>query len=67
MAERLGIVRRLHAEGVTVLLVEQHVAKALALAEDAYVLERGRIVLHGPARTLLESDQIRAAYLGALS
>ncbi|HUF91350.1 MAG TPA: ABC transporter ATP-binding protein [Candidatus Limnocylindria bacterium] len=64
--ELLGVVRRLHAEGVTVLLVEQHVAKALALADDAYVLERGRIVLHGPAPTLLASDQIRAAYLGAL-
>lgn len=47
------------------LLVEQHVAKALALADEAYVLERGRIVLHGPARTLLDSDQVRAAYLGA--
>ncbi len=64
--ELLGVVRRLHAEGVTVLLVEQHVAKALALADDAYVLERGRIVLHGPAPTLLASDQVRAAYLGAL-
>jgi branched-chain amino acid transport system ATP-binding protein len=63
--ELLGVVRRLHAEGVTVLLVEQHVAKALTLAEEAYVLERGRIVLHGPARTLLDSDQVRAAYLGA--
>jgi branched-chain amino acid transport system ATP-binding protein len=61
----LDVVRRLPHEGVTVLLVEQNVAKALALAEDAYVIERGRVVLHGPARALLDSEDIRAAYLGA--
>jgi branched-chain amino acid transport system ATP-binding protein len=60
----LAIVRRLRDEGVTVLLVEQNVAKALALAEDAYVIERGRVVLHGAAATLLDSEQVRAAYLG---
>jgi branched-chain amino acid transport system ATP-binding protein len=49
---------------VTVLLVEQNVAKALALAEHAYVLERGRVALHGPARSLLDSADVRAAYLG---
>ena len=58
-------VRRLHADGVTVLLVEQNVAKALALADEACVLERGRVVLRGPARTLLDSPQVRAAFLGA--
>ena len=63
--ELLGIVRRLHADGVTVLLVEQNVAQALAVADDAYVLERGRVVLRGPARALLASDDVRAAYLGA--
>ena len=60
----LGVVRRLPDEGVTVLLVEQNVAKALALAETAYVIERGHVVLHGSAATLLDSEQIRAAYLG---
>jgi branched-chain amino acid transport system ATP-binding protein len=60
----LGVVRRLPGEGVTVLLVEQNVARALALAEDAYVIERGRVVLHGPARALLDSEAVRAAYLG---
>jgi branched-chain amino acid transport system ATP-binding protein len=62
--ELLATVRRLHAEGVTVLLVEQNVAKALAMADTAYVIERGRVVLHGPARSLLDSPEIRAAYLG---
>jgi branched-chain amino acid transport system ATP-binding protein len=61
----LDIVRRLSDEGVTVLLVEQNVAQALAIADDAYVIERGRVVLRGPARALLDSDQIRASYLGA--
>jgi branched-chain amino acid transport system ATP-binding protein len=60
----LAIVRRLRDDGVTVLLVEQNVAKALALAEEAYVIERGRVVLHGSAATLLHSDQVRAVYLG---
>jgi branched-chain amino acid transport system ATP-binding protein len=62
--ELLATVRRLHAEGVTVLLVEQNVAKALAMADTAYVIERGRVVLHGPARSLLDSPEIRSAYLG---
>ena len=61
----LAVVRRFHERGGTVLLVEQSVAKALVLADGAYVLERGRIILQGPARTLLDSDAIRAAYLGA--
>jgi branched-chain amino acid transport system ATP-binding protein len=60
----LAIVRRLRDDGVTVLLVEQNVGKALAIAEDAYVIERGRVVLRGPARDLLDSDRVREAYLG---
>jgi branched-chain amino acid transport system ATP-binding protein len=60
----LAVVRRLPAEGVTVLLVEQNVAQALALAERAHVLERGRVVLSGPAHALLDSEAVRAAYLG---
>jgi branched-chain amino acid transport system ATP-binding protein len=60
----LAIVRRLRDDGVTVLLVEQNVAKALAIAEDAYVIERGRVVLRGPARELRDSDRVREAYLG---
>jgi branched-chain amino acid transport system ATP-binding protein len=63
--ELLAIVRRLHDAGVTVILVEQNGAKALSLAENAYVLERGRIALHGAARDLLHSDAVRAAYLGS--
>ena len=61
----LAIVRRIHADGVTVLLVEQNIAKALAIADDAYVLERGRVVLSGAARSVMDSGMVRAAYLGA--
>jgi branched-chain amino acid transport system ATP-binding protein len=60
----LALVRRLRDEGITVLLVEQNVAKALALAEDAYVIERGRVVLRGAARDVLESERVREVYLG---
>jgi benzaldehyde dehydrogenase (NAD) len=59
------MVKRICDGGTTVLLVEQNVAKALALAEQAYVIERGRVVLSGPARQVLESSHLREAYLGA--
>jgi benzaldehyde dehydrogenase (NAD) len=63
--ELLGIVRRIRDDGVTILLVEQNVAKALAIAEGAYVIERGVVVMKGPAGKLLKSERLRAAYLGA--
>ncbi|MDM0026806.1 ABC transporter ATP-binding protein [Variovorax saccharolyticus] len=62
--ELLAIVRRIAAQGVTVLMVEQNVRKALQSADRGYVLERGRIVASGDAQTLLHSDVIRQAYLG---
>ncbi len=63
--ELLSIVRRIRDEGVTILLVEQNVAKALAIADGAYVIERGAVVMKGPAGGLLRSGRLRAAYLGA--
>ena len=63
--ELLAIVCRIRDEGVTILLVEQNVAKALAIAESAYVIERGTVAMSGPGRDLLRSEQLRAAYLGA--
>jgi branched-chain amino acid transport system ATP-binding protein len=62
--ELLGIVRRIRDDGVTILLVEQNVAKALAIAEGAYVIERGAVVMKGQAGKLLNSERLRAAYLG---
>jgi branched-chain amino acid transport system ATP-binding protein len=63
--EVFAIVRRIQADGVTVLLIEQNVAKALALADDAHVLERGRLVASGRAADLLRSSRVQAAYLGS--
>jgi branched-chain amino acid transport system ATP-binding protein len=57
-------IRAVHAEGVAILLVEQNVARALDLADRAYVLEEGRIVADGPAATLRAQPSIQQAYLG---
>jgi len=57
-------IRRINAEGLTVLLVEQNVSMAMALATRAYVLEEGRIVMDGPAGDLIRRPEIRKAYLG---
>jgi branched-chain amino acid transport system ATP-binding protein len=62
--ELLAIVRRIASQGVTVLMVEQNVRKALQAADRGYVLERGRVVASGEARALLHSDAVRQAYLG---
>jgi len=62
--EIFGVIGRISAEGVTVLLVEQNARRALALASRAYVLETGRVVVSGPARELAADPRIRAAYLG---
>jgi branched-chain amino acid transport system ATP-binding protein len=58
------IVREINGDGVTVLIVEQNAAQALALANRGYVLETGEIVLSGSGTELLADDRIRAAYLG---
>ena len=58
------IVSEINSGGVTVLLVEQNAAQALALAHRGYVLETGEIVLRGTGEELLADDRVRAAYLG---
>ena len=63
--ELLAIARRIADAGTTVLMVEQNVRKALAVADRGYVLERGRLVASGPASLLARSSVIRQAYLGA--
>jgi branched-chain amino acid transport system ATP-binding protein len=64
VAQIFDIIRQVNEEGVTVLLVEQNAAQALALADRGYVLETGEIVLSGTGKDLLADDRIRAAYLG---
>jgi branched-chain amino acid transport system ATP-binding protein len=63
--ELLAIARRIADGGTTVLMVEQNVRKALAVADRGYVLERGMLVASGPAALLARSTVIREAYLGA--
>ena len=58
------IIKDIHAEGRTIVLVEQNARLALALAGKAYVLETGNIVLEGPAKDLRENPDVKKAYLG---
>ncbi len=57
-------IQRIHQEGTTVLLVEQNVRHALRIAQDAFVMENGRIVLQGAADQLSEDPRVKKAYLG---
>jgi branched-chain amino acid transport system ATP-binding protein len=58
------VVRDVHSQGVTVLLVEQNASRALKIADRAYVMESGLLTMEGPARDLLVDPRVRAAYLG---
>ena len=61
--EIFEIIKEISAEGTTVLLVEQNAKKALSIANKAYVLETGKIVLRGDAKELMNNDQVKKAYL----
>ena len=63
--EIFSIIRKLHEQGITILLVEQNAKMALSIADSAYVLETGRITMEGDAKELLNNEQVRKAYLGA--
>lgn len=58
------IIKEIHSHGTTVLLVEQNANKSLAISDRAYVLENGRIALSGTGKELMESEDIKKAYLG---
>lgn len=62
--EIFDIIQKVSAGGTTVLLVEQNAKKALSIADRAYVLETGKIVLSGDAKALMNDDSIKKAYLG---
>jgi branched-chain amino acid transport system ATP-binding protein len=64
VADVFRAIKTIHDEGVSILLVEQNVAKALEAADRAYVLEDGRIVAEGAPSELLAQSSIREAYLG---
>jgi branched-chain amino acid transport system ATP-binding protein len=62
--EIFSIIKEINAAGTTILLVEQNANMALSIANYAYVIETGKIVLEGPAKDLAESDEVKKAYLG---
>ena len=62
--EIFRVIKSLREHGITVLTVEQNVKQSLEMADRAYVLENGRIVLEGESRDLLQNDYVRKAYLG---
>ncbi|WP_426566943.1 ABC transporter ATP-binding protein [Angustibacter sp. McL0619] len=64
IAQIFAIIREIHGQGVTILLVEQNAAQALKTADHAYILETGEIVRDGSGSELAADDSIRAAYLG---
>ena len=64
VSEIFDIIEEIRKDGTTVLLVEQNAKKALSVADRAYVIETGRIVLSGDADSLMNDDSVRKAYLG---
>jgi branched-chain amino acid transport system ATP-binding protein len=62
--ELFGLIARLHADGLAILLVEQNVAQSLEIAQRAYVMENGAIQFSGTSAELLATDRLRQAYLG---
>ncbi|MCR3921901.1 MAG: ABC transporter ATP-binding protein [Firmicutes bacterium] len=59
-----SIVEEIHKEGTTILLIEQNANMALSIADRGYVLETGKIVMQGPAKEILQSEDVKNAYLG---
>jgi branched-chain amino acid transport system ATP-binding protein len=64
VGEIFRVIQEVHAQGVTVLLVEQNVFKTLTIADRAYVLENGQIVHSGTGKDLLNDEHVKKAYLG---
>ena len=62
--EILDVIKRIRDEGTTVLIVEQNVKQTLAIADSVYVLETGKIVLHGTGQELLNNEHVKTAFLG---
>jgi branched-chain amino acid transport system ATP-binding protein len=60
----LEVVKQLREQGITILLVEQNVRNTLQVADRAYVIENGQIVLQGKGKDLLQNEQVKTAYLG---
>jgi branched-chain amino acid transport system ATP-binding protein len=64
MTEVFDVIKSLREQGITILLIEQNVPRTLEIADRAYVLENGRIVLEGDCQHLLQEEMVKKAYLG---
>jgi branched-chain amino acid transport system ATP-binding protein len=62
--EIFNIIQEIQKQGTTVLLIEQNAKMALSIADRGYVLETGKVVLSGTGQELLESEEVKKAYLG---
>ena len=62
--EIFRIIRQLHGEGISIVVVEQNVKKALKITQRAYVMELGKILYHGDSKDLMADDRVRKCYLG---
>ena len=65
VTEIFDIIKKLHESGTTILLVEQNAKAALSIADRAYVLENGKVVLEGTGEELLNNSKVKDAYLGS--
>jgi branched-chain amino acid transport system ATP-binding protein len=61
------VVRDVHAQGMTILLVEQNARRALQVADRGYVMDSGEIIMTGEAKAMLDDPKVRAAYLGEVA
>ena len=64
IADLFKVIKRLNAQGISILLVEQNARQALRIADRAYVMENGRMVMEGSGKELLENEHVKVAYLG---
>jgi branched-chain amino acid transport system ATP-binding protein len=62
--ELFSVLQKIRDEGITILVVEQHIRSALELSNRAYLMEQGRIVQESDAKTMLESEHVKTVYLG---
>ena len=62
--EVFNVIKDIHSNGMTILLVEQNATAALKIADYGYVLETGNIVLEGTGAELVDDENVKAAYLG---
>ena len=64
IADLFKVIKRLNAQGISILRVEQNARQALRIADRAYVMENGRMVMEGSGKELLENEHVKVAYLG---